>query len=561
MLRRMTNDEKVTQVVARPIYEQYAVDVCEGKIATGELIKLACGRFLKDLERDDLDFRADEVDRCISFVGLMRHYMGGHNGEPFKMEPWQCFCLANVVGFYRKGSRRRKYTSSYIEIARKNGKSMWAAAIALYFLVADGEAGAEVLLAANSKDQAKIAFGMCAELARQINGLGGKKKGQLLNIFRADIKYTRTNSSLKVLASDDTKLDGFNASFGLVDEYHSAPNSRVRDVIESSMGMRERPHLMTITTAGFDRTLPCFALRTTCANILRGNIEDDTQFAAIYSLDEGDDWRDPSTWPKSNPNYGVTVKPEFLSEQVKKAMNTPSEEVGILTKNLNIWCDAAETWVSADLLNRLSRRVEWSEFDDATVMAGVDLAAVSDLTALAVLTERDGRIVSKLEYYLPSSSLDHGPNADLYRQWRREGWLNVTPGNVTDYDHVTKRLCEIAVRGDLRGVTYDAWNSTQWAIDATEKGLPLQQFSQSIGNFNKPTKELERLLLSGRVEMDYNPITLFCFANVCMKIDANGNEKPSKENRHKKIDGVIALIQALGLYLSEPRFGDDCVIN
>lgn len=542
-----------------PVYTRYALDVTEGRIVAGELIRLSCQRFLADLKREDLEFHADEVDRCIRFVGLLRHYMGGHNGEPFKMEPWQCFCLANVVGFYRPGGERRRFTSSYIEIARKNGKSMWAAAIALYFLVADGEAGAEVLLAANSKDQAKIAFGMCSALAGQINGMD-KKKGGLLDIYRAEIRFKKTNSSLKVLASDDTKLDGFNASFGLVDEYHSAPNSRVRDVIESSMGMRERPHLMTITTAGFDRTLPCYALRTTCANILRNTIEDDTTFAAIYSLDDKDDWRTEAVWGKANPNLGITVKTDFLREQVKKAMNTPSEEVGILTKNLNVWCDAAETWLSSDILNAQSRRVAWEEFDDAVVLAGVDLAAVSDLTALAVITEKEGRIVAKIEYYLPASCLQHGMNADLYRQWRREGWLKVTDGNVTDYDHVTRRLVDIADRSDLRAIAYDSWNSTQWAIDATERGLPLQQFSQAIGNFNRPTKELERLMLGGRMEIDYNPITLFCFANVAMKIDANGNEKPSKENRHKKIDGVIALIQALGVWLAEPRFSDDVII-
>ncbi len=542
-----------------PVYVAYAREVAGGDRVAGELMRLAARRFLADLGREDIEFHADEVDRCIRFIGKLRHYMGGHSGAPFVMEAWQCFCLANVVGFYRKGGKRRRFTSSYIEIARKNGKTMWAAAIALYFLIADGEQGAEVLLAANSKDQAKIAFGMCATLARQLNALVGKKT-PLLDVYRADIKYPRTNSGLKVLASDDTKLDGFNASFGLVDEYHSAPNSRVRDVIESSMGMRDRPHLMTITTAGFDRTLPCFALRTTCENVLRGNITDDATFAAIFALDPDDDWRDEATWAKANPNLGVTVKADFLREQVAKAMNTPSEQVGTLTKNLNVWCDAAQTWIGSDSLMRLTRPMEWADFDGLTVMAGVDLAAVSDLTALAVIGERGGVLVAKIEYFLPDSCLDRGVNADLYRQWQREGWLTVTPGNVTDYDHVTRRLAAIADTADLRAVAYDAWNSTQWALDATEKGLPLMQFSQSIGNFNKPTKELERLILSGRIAIDYNPVTLFCFANVALKIDSNGNEKPSKENRYKKIDGVIALIQSLGAWLSEPRFGGDVVI-
>ena len=154
----------------------------------------------------------------------------------------------------------------------------------LYYLIADGEDGAEVLLAANSKEQAKIAFDMCSNF---VKGLDSKAK--YLTPYRADILFRSTNSKLKVLAADDSKLDGFNASFGLLDEYHAAPNSKVRDVIKSSMGMRENPHLCTITTAGFDKTLPCYQLRTVAIEVLNELKTDDEMFIAIYSLDTEDD--------------------------------------------------------------------------------------------------------------------------------------------------------------------------------------------------------------------------------------------------------------------------------
>ncbi len=157
----------------------------------------------------------------------------------------------------------------------------------LYYLIADGEDGAEVLLAANSKEQAKIAFDMCSNF---VKGLDSKAK--YLTPYRADILFRSTNSKLKVLAADDSKLDGFNASFGLLDEYHAAPNSKVRDVIKSSMGMRENPHLCTITTAGFDKTLPCYQLRTVAIEVLNELKTDDEMFIAIYSLDTEDDWRE-----------------------------------------------------------------------------------------------------------------------------------------------------------------------------------------------------------------------------------------------------------------------------
>lgn len=182
---------------------------------------------------------------------------------------------------------------------------------------------------------------MCSIFAKQLD-----KTGKRLICYRADILFNATNSKLKCLAADDSKLDGFNASFGLIDEYHSAKNSRVRDVIKSSMGMRSKPHLCTITTAGFNKNSPCYEFRTTCCEVLKDIKHDDSTFAAIYSLDEGDDWKNPEVWIKSNPNLNITVYPEYLKEQVNLAINNPSEEVGVKTKNLNVWCDVSDVWIN-----------------------------------------------------------------------------------------------------------------------------------------------------------------------------------------------------------------------
>ena len=148
---------------------------------------------------------------------------------------------------------------------------------------------------------------MCSKFVKGLD-----PKGKYLTAYRADILFHLTNSKLKVLAADDSKLDGFNASFGLIDEYHSAANSKVRDVIKSSMGMRENPHLCTITTAGFDKTLPCYKLRTVAIEILNGLKTDDEMFIAIYSLDAEDDWRDEKTWIKCAPNLDITVTTKYI---------------------------------------------------------------------------------------------------------------------------------------------------------------------------------------------------------------------------------------------------------
>ena len=362
---------------------------------------------------------------------------------------------------------------------------------------------------------------------------------------------------MRVFASDDSKLDGFNASFGLIDEYHSSKNTKVRDVIKSSMGMRQNPHLATITTAGFDKTLPCYKLRTACIEILNGLKDDDSVFIAIYSLDEGDNWTKEECWIKANPNLDVTVTSKYIREQVKSAVNNPSDEVGVKTKTLNLWCDVADVWLPENYIVKASKKVDLSDFQDQPCYIGVDLSATSDLTAVSYLIEKDGIYYFKQHYYLPESALVEKADKELYKLWKQLDLLTITSGNVTDYDYITRDMMLAADVVNIQKVGYDKWNATQWAIQATEMGLPLEEYPQTIGNFNRPTKELERLILSGKVVLDNNEITRWCFKNVELKSDHNGNVKPNKSSKAKKIDGVIAIIQALGTFLTVEHYSNE----
>ena len=321
------------------------------------------------------------------------------------------------------------------------------------------------------------------------------------------------------------------------------------------MGMRQNPHLCTITTAGFDKTLPCYALRTTAVEILNGLKHDDEMFIAIYSLDDGDDWTDEAVWVKANPNLDVTVTTKYIRGQVQQAKNNPSEEVSTVTKNLNRWMDAADVWIPEHYIVDATRDITLDMFAGEACYIGVDLASTGDLTAVAKMVPHDGKFYFFVDYYMPEIALTERPDHEQYRFWARHGMLHITPGNVTDYDYITTDMMAVSDTLDLYSVGYDKWNAVQWAIDATEKGLPLIEYSQTIGNFNRPTKELERLLLGGRVVIANNDITRFCFRNVVLKYDHNGNCKPNKGlDRSKKIDGVIAMIQALGVYLDTPHY-------
>ncbi|MDR1556804.1 MAG: terminase large subunit [Tannerellaceae bacterium] len=531
-------------------YYKYAQNVVGGKVVCGKYIKLAAERFFNLIEDDRYEFREEKVDRVIDFFSILKHFTGRHAGKPFILQPWQQFIIASIYGFYGKASNDRLVKYVYIEIARKNGKTAFAAGLSLYHLIADGEMDAEVDLAANSKEQAKIAFKFCSRFAKGID-----PKGKYLFPYRDKVKYDKMLSVLQVFAADDSKLDGFNASMYLIDEYHAAKNTALKDVLQSSQGMRDNPIGVIITTAGFDKLGSCYEYRKVCTEVLQGLKQDDELFAAIYTLDEGDDWTDKKNWIKSNPNLGITVKPQYLETQVKEATNSPSEEVSIKTKNFNLWCDSETVWIPEHYILEASSDVELSALREYPCYAGVDLASTSDLTSVAYMVPTDDKLYFKINYYLPEAALTEKRFRIMYGEWRRQGLITITPGNVTDYDYILNDLMNTDKIIRLEKIGYDTWNSAQFVINATEKSLPMIPVSQSTGNFNRPTKEMERLILSGKAVIDNNLINRHCFRNVVMARDRNGNIKPSKQFEEKKIDGVIAALMALSTYLDAPRYG------
>lgn len=504
-------------------YYQYAQNVIKGKVVAGELIQLACKRFMSDLKRKDLVFKADKVENFLKFSKCLKHFKGSAAGTNFHLEPWQQFIAANILGFYWKDDDVRRYTTSIVCMSRKSGKTALSALFCLWFMLFDGEEGSEVDLAANSLEQANVAFEFCEMYARQLD-----PQGRDLRTNRKQIYLKGTASKINVFASDASKLDGFNAHFALIDEMHSAKDTKMIDVLRSSMGQRKQPHLMVISTSGFDLTSPFHRMCQVGEEILRGTKTDDSQFLALYHMDENDDWKDEKNWVKSNPNLGITVTKKYLRDQVVEATNNPSSEVGILTKNFNVWCRTSDIWIPDKyVLECMKDKFDLSKFkgnDDIYVTQGTDFSAVSDLTALAtVVVDENNEIWAKLHYYIPQQATIESPNRDKYKQWEREGYCTISEGNVTDLDLITKDIVKINNDIPITKIFYDAWMSLTWAVKATEMGLPIEPCSQSIGNFSKGTKELEKLIRSNKIHIDNNPITLWMFRNVQIKTDFNGN--------------------------------------
>lgn len=538
-----------TTDITNTTYYQYIQDVLNDKVIACKSIKLACNRFLSFLEKEQYYFDTKAVQRVINFISIIKHYLGKHCGKPFILERWQTLIIASIYGFKYKKDDTRVCRNAFILMARKNGKSALCAALSLYHLIADNEAASEIFFAANSREQAKILLSITSNFAKSLDS-----KGKTISVYRDLIKFK--NNFIKVVSSDTSKLDGYNLSFAIIDEEHEAKDSKMIDIISSSMGMRLQPLLIEISTAGFNQFGICKQKYNTCKEILNGLKEDDSLQAFIFELDIDDNWDDETTWIKANPNLDITVTADFIKSEITKAKNTSSLEVSVRTKNLNQWLSTSNVWIPDIHIINSTQKLNIEDFSNLCCYVGIDLSAVSDLTAVSYLFDTDGKYYFFNRYFLPASALSDNSNAELYKRWNRQGLLNVTEGNVTDYDYILNDILKTNNITYIDSIYYDTWNATQFAISATEAGLNMQPYSQAIGNFNKPTKEFERLILSDKIVIDNNEITRYCFKNVTLKTDHNDNCKPVKTQRQNKIDGVIAMLQALGGLLQQPQYSN-----
>lgn len=423
------------------------------------------------------------------------------------------------------------------------------AAIFLYLLICDGEANPSLILSANSFKQSQIMYSMCSKYLRSID-----QKGKYFRRYRDRILFPKNDGKIQTVASEPKKLDGENCSAFACDELHEAVDSKMWDVLATSCGSRDQSLGVAVTTAGFNKNGYCYQFRKSNIEVLEGKKTDDTLFCLIYTLDDEDDWCDESNWIKANPNLNVSVKEEFIEQQVNQAQNNPIQEVSVRTKLLNQWLDSSSSWIPMSFVDKSFAKVELEEFRDEYCYVGVDLGSVSDLTAVSVMIPKEDKIYVKNWAFVPEAAMDGTSNSMRYRQFRNQGDLIVTDGNVCDYDRIIKLLEEIQEVCPIRKIAYDQWNATQWAIEMTEKGFPLLPFSQSISSMNRPIKELQRLFLQGKIILDNNQVTRFCLGNCVAVIDSHENVALGKESYEQKIDVAVAMADAVGAYLSENHY-------
>lgn len=528
--------------------ELYAEQVRSGEILVCEYVRLAVERYYADFDRA-LDrgqyFDKKAAMRAIRFIEKLKHTKGEWAGQRFRLEPWQQFVLWNIFGWKNAdGTRRFRY--AYIEIARKNGKTALSAGIGLYMLFADGESRPEVYSAATVKDQAKICFSDAVEIVKATD------LKNYLTPYRNSIVYELKGGTMKPLSSDYGTHDGLNPSCGIIDEFHAHKDSGMFDVIKSAFGARRQPLMFIITTAGFDKSGVCYAYRENVIKVLRGVNEDDSLFGIIYTLDDKSEWDDPKMWIKANPNLGVSLSADYLADQVKDAKNRPEAVRNVMTKNVDLWVDAERTWILDDVWQKCIGTTAPANLKGCACWGGLDLSNVSDITAYVLLFHESDRFQLLPHFWIPEEKMLEKIRKENinYDKWVAEGYVTVTPGNVIDYDFVKADILRIVADYDLRTSAYDRWNSSQTIIDLQNEGMECNPFGQGYGSMSAPTKEFEKLVLTGKIEHFGNPVLRWMLASTLVKTDPAGNIKPDKEKSTQKIDGIVASIMALGEWMT-----------
>lgn len=531
----------------------YATEVVAGRSVAGRLVRLACDRHLRDLETGpargltfDENLASHVVDFCETYLC---HYQGEWAGQSLLLEPWQKFILGSLFG-WTKANGKRRFRRAYIELGRKNGKSLLASAAALYLLIADKEGGAQVYSAATKRDQARIVFDAAAQMVRRSSKLRAH-----VQVLQHNISVAATGSKFEPLSADSKTMDGLNVHGAILDELHAHPNRGVVDVIDTAVGARLQPMIIEITTAGDDRHSICWEHRTYCEQILAGTFADesaDSWFGYIAAIDDGDSWTDETTWAKANPNLGVSVKLDYLRRRCEEAKANPGAQAVFRQKHLDEWVSIVKRWLDPDEWAKGADPVNIPALAGRPCYAGLDLAQKDDLSALVLVfppEDADGRWTLLPYFFVPEDDIDRRSERDRvpYKIWREQGHLIATPGNVTDFRFIAHEIARIAHTYDLREIAYDRYLAEGLIQDVVEdSGVTAVEFGQGYKSMSGPSLKFGALIKSGKLHHGGHPVMTWCARNVVIVSDPAGLIKPDKSKSYERIDGVIAAIMGVG---------------
>ncbi|WP_372966717.1 terminase large subunit, partial [Marinobacter sp.] len=461
--------------------QKYARDVVAGRILACSYVKAACKRHLDDLKAAKAKsypykFDRDAGERICKFVQLLPHTKDkwARGKQLIKLEPWQLFMFSTLYGWVKKKDRTRRYREAYIEVPRKNGKSIIAAATGLYALCADNEYGAEVYCGATSEKQAKEVFEPAKAMVSKLPNL--RKRFGIIPWAK------------KLALPDGGKFepvigdpgDGSSPSMAIVDEYHEHRDSRLYDTMVTGMGARSQPMVLVITTAGFDIAGPCYEMRDRAIEMLEGTSQDDDLFAIIYTIDKGDDWTSDEAILKANPNAGVSVSMEYLRSRRDKAVARARMANGYKTKHLNVWVSSKEGFFNMeDWAKCEDRSLTIEQFRGEECILAFDLARKLDMNSMARVFTRviDGKThyysVSP-KFWVPEDTVFDGEDrrmSERFQGWVESGHLDATDGSEIDYREILESAKEANLETPAVECPIDPHGATNLSHNLDDEGL------------------------------------------------------------------------------------------
>ena len=523
-----------------------------GEIVTSKRVRKIYQRLAYDMDNPG-KYRFDEAkaNRPIEFIErFCKHSKGEWAGQPVRLELFQKAFISALFGFVDSETGLRKYREAFFMVARKNGKSTMLAGIALYLLLADGEAGAEIYSVATKKDQAKIIFDETCNMVAQSPQLRKHIKKR-----KSDLYFSAAMSKIQALGKNSDTLDGLNGSGIIIDELHGIKDRNLYEVMKQSQSARRQPLLVMITTAGTVRECIFDDMYEYAGKVVDGVINDPTFLPIIYELDAKAEWTNPAAWFKANPGLGRIKKLEDLVAKVERAKQSPKDLSGILCKDFNIRETRYNAWLDFDSINN-EETFSLEDFRGAYAIGGADLSLTTDLTCATVLMmhpETHKRYVHQM-YWLPEENFTQRVEQEKipYDKWLEAGLVRLCKGNTINYSDVTAWFLEIVKEHGITPlwVYYDSWSARYWVEEMEGYGFPMERCIQGAKTLSLPMQNLGADLQAKKVNYNNNPILKWCLTNTGMQEDRNGNIVPVKNSSAKRrIDGTASLLDAyVGLY-------------
>jgi len=496
----------------------------------------------------DFYFDKQAASKAIGFIETFcSHTKGELHGKKLLLEDWQKKIVGDLFG-WKQENGLRKYRTAYIQIGRKNGKSTLCASLALYMTFSDSEFGSEVYSAASNRQQS----GIVHEIAKQMI-LNNPELTKRAKVFRNSITNEAKGNYYQAISSDSKTKHGFNANCIIYDELHTAPNRELWDTLLTSTGSRREPLCIAITTAGYDRQSICWEIYNYAKQVQDNIIEDSSFYSAIYECEIDDDITDEKNWIKANPNYGISLRKEYMQREAQRAVDVPSYQNTFKRLMLNIWTDSITAWIGNKEWEDCKGDIDLEKLKGKECWAGLDLASTRDISALVLLFKEDEKFIIVPYFFIPKENAKKRSERDKvdYMTWGKQGHIIFTSGDVADYNFIKKKIMDLGMEYRIQSIAYDRWNASQLVIDLTNDGVPMEPFGQGFQSMSAPTKELEKLILGKQIIHGDNPAMNWMLSNIALQEDPAGNIKPNKAKSTEKIDGIVAMIMSLGEYMTE----------